>query len=179
MQESEVGVIIRGKQKYDPLPSEIDLYGNFQLHHAVSHDNPDINRLKELLEKFPLAAEKPNQFGRLPLHYVVDRPNASLPAVKLLLAAFPGGATFEDNEYNTPYDLAVHWRLSKRFLRAILKYDKQQDLEMWRRLEYGYLYAVLACCCCWFRAPRKGDESSLIFQDSDDSFSKGQVHKIL
>lgn len=147
---AEKGVIIRGTN-FNPTANEIDLYGNIQLHHSVSHSNPDISNVKSLLVEFPEGAEKQNQFGRIPLHYVLDRANTSLSVTKLLLKFYPEGASLEDNEGNTPYDLALHWHHPKKVLRALLRCGKTQDIEMWRRLEYGFLYDILYCFCCWHR----------------------------
>lgn len=165
------GIIIRGKE-FNPSPKEIDLYGNIQLHHSVSHNCPNINRVKGLLEEFPDGAQQKNQFGRIPLHYVLDRAKISLAAAKLLLKAYPEGVSIEDKEGNTPYDLAIHWHHSKRILRLLLKYDRYQDLEMWRRLEYGYLYNICYCLCCWYGDPRSrnsGGDGGLNDGDKDDS----------
>ena len=149
------GTIIRGKE-FNPTPHEIDLYGNIQLHHSVSHNAPDVDRVKTLLSEFPNGAKQQNQFGRIPLHYVLDRADASLAVTKLLLKQYPMGARVEDNDGYTPYDLALHWHHSKRILRLLLKSDRYQDIEMWRRLEYGYLYNICYCFCCWSRNPRSG-----------------------
>jgi hypothetical protein len=172
--ETPKGVIIRGKD-FNPPPNEIDLYGNIQLHHSVSHSNPDESLVKSLLEQYPEGAEKKNQFGRIPLHYVLDRGVTSISVTKMLLKSFPGGACVEDNEGNTPYDLALHWHHSKRILRLLLKPNKYQDLEMWRRLEYGYLYEICFCCCCFFRAgsnPGGGDQIQSSSVDEDDNSHK-------
>lgn len=147
----EKGIIIRGTN-FNPSPDEIDLYGNIQLHHSVSHSNPILANVKNLLIEHPKGAEKQNQFGRIPLHYVLDRATTSLPVAKLLLKRYPEGVSVEDNEGNTPYDLALHWHHSKAILRALLRHDKHQDIEMWRRLEYGFLYDILYCFCCWHRS---------------------------
>lgn len=166
------GVIIRGEQ-FNPTPTEIDLYGNIQLHHSVSHSNPDINNVKQILLQFPKGAEKKNQFGRLPLHYVVDRPNTSLPVAELLLKSYPQGACVEDDEGNTPYDLALHWKHPKKMLRLLLKPNKLQDLDMWRRLEYGFLYEILYCCCCWHR------DRQTIGNGASESADDGEHHNII
>mmetsp|Transcript_1924 Transcript_1924/g.3419 ORF Transcript_1924/g.3419 Transcript_1924/m.3419 type:complete len:243 (+) Transcript_1924:134-862(+) len=186
------GFIIRGKI-FNPSPKEIDLYGNIQLHHSVSHNCPNINRVKGLLEEFPDGAQQKNQFGRIPLHYVLDRAKISLKAAKLLLKAYPAGVTIEDNEGNTPYDLAIHWHHSKRILRLLLKYDRYQDLEMWRRLEYGYLYNICYCLCCWYGTPQSlnsdggdgvddggnGDSSSEKLLEGQNSFQGNPQNTII
>lgn len=170
------GIIIRGKE-FNPTPNEIDLYGNIQLHHSVSHVDPDESRVKNLLIEYPEGASKQNQFGRLPLHYVLDRATTSLPVAKMLIKSYPQGANVEDNEGNTPYDLALHWHHSKKMLRLLLKCDKYQDIEMWRRLEFGYMYGLCFCLCCW-RRPRQGvnesDGSNLIDGDDDQKLVKKQ-----
>ena len=158
------GVINRGKN-FDPPPTEIDLYGNIQLHHSVSRTNPDLSRLESLLQEHPNGAQKKNQFGRIPLHYVFDRAKPSLPAAKMLVKAYPEGVSVEDNDGNTPYDIALDWNHSKRLLRLLLSVDKYQDIETWRRIEYGYLYNVCFCCCMCGNGGTSnsdGDDTNLI-----------------
>lgn len=164
------GTIIRTKS-FSPTPAEIDLYGNIQLHHSVSHTAPDVSKVKKLLMEFPGGAEAQNQFGRIPLHYVLDRATTSLPVVKLLVMSFPDGACVEDNEGNTPYDLALHWHHSKKILRLLLKCDKALDIDMWRRLEYGYLYKIFNCFFTHgIKSTAPGDESTIF--DEGDSHEK-------
>lgn len=170
------GVIIRGKI-FNPSPQEIDLYGSIQLHHSVSHSDPDVAHVRKLLTDFPGGAAKQNQFGRIPLHYVLDRAVPSLPVTKLLVEADPQGACVVDDEGNTPYDLAVHWHHPRKILRLLLKCNRHQDLEMWRRLEYGYLYDVFNCLCCWkvtrrASAGEGGDDATQRDDDNSDQMLK-------
>jgi hypothetical protein len=95
----------------------------------------------------------------------------SLVVAKLLVKAHPEGSCCEDNEGYTPYDLAVHWRHSKKIKRLLLKYDRYQDLEMWRRLEYGYLYSF-CCCSTKKRGAGASDEGEV---DSEREISDNRV----
>mmetsp|Transcript_3300 Transcript_3300/g.5155 ORF Transcript_3300/g.5155 Transcript_3300/m.5155 type:complete len:219 (-) Transcript_3300:263-919(-) len=173
-----VGVGNGGKYTdFNPSPDDLDLFGNVSLHHSVSHDKPDLNKMKELLSKYPDGAKQKNQFGRIPLHYVVDRCNASVEAVQLLLKAYPEGAYEFDNENVTPYDLAVHWNHSAIILKMLLRADKDQDRETYMRLTYGPLYSLYRYICKWPIAYSQPPERGGISGDqSKDDSGGSEVH---
>lgn len=127
-------------------PSEVDWYGNSELHQLFARTPLDTVALATLLDQQPQLARHQNQFGRLPLHYALDRIRVDEAAVRLLLAAHPAAVAVADQQGHTPYSIAVRWQHNRTLLKMLLEACPDVDKDALLRLKYGPLgsFAVWA-----------------------------------
>eukprot|EP01038_Epipyxis_sp_PR26KG_P011369 gene11369-15243_t len=120
----------------------LDWHGNCPLHHSFAGNELNISQIELIMIKFPFASRHQNQFKRIPLHYALDRIKCNPVGVKLLLESYPEGVCVEDIHGDTPYDLAIRWKHSKKIRRMLLEACPQGGLRDLMKLKYGIMSPI-------------------------------------
>ena len=138
-----------------------DWFGNETLHNLIISQDTNITMIKDALIRNPLAAKSCNQFGRTPLHYAFDRTKVNVDVVRILLKACPEAMYVEDNNYETPYDIAIKWNHSNKILYLLLQQDPRLNYRKFLVIKYGcFLGSMLYLLCRPFKGRTKRIKSA-------------------
>jgi ankyrin repeat protein len=146
-------VIAKVKYLCDQCPGLIhlqDYIGNTALHYACSNSISSFELVKILCDGdrsgigLNVVRRRCTPFGHLPLHTLIETQSQKISELsnegncfRLLLRLHPAAAGIEDDNSESPYDMAVSEGLSAYFLRLLLSADPTIDPERRHDLNFA------------------------------------------